>query len=90
VNTETVDLPPAQKHLEDADQEKIKANFKNAMLMDSQKVSPSYRLRWLSIKVRQTRNSGVAKAEAYIGYVEHFATRYDTEDRTFATPSKFR
>jgi hypothetical protein len=40
------------------------------------------------LKVRYTRSSGVAKAEAYMWYAEHFATRYDAVDRTFCDAIK--
>jgi hypothetical protein len=40
-------------------------------------------------KVRYTRRGGVAKAEAYIWYVEHFATRRNAVDRTFCDAIKF-
>jgi hypothetical protein len=40
------------------------------------------------LKVRYTRSSGVAKAEAYMWYAEHFATRYDALDRTFCDAIK--
>jgi hypothetical protein len=41
------------------------------------------------LKVRYTRSSGVAKAEAYMWYAEHFATRYDAVDRTFWDAIKY-
>jgi hypothetical protein len=41
------------------------------------------------LKVRYTRNSGVAKAEAHMWYAEHFATRYDAVDRTFCDAIMF-
>jgi hypothetical protein len=41
------------------------------------------------LKVRYTRSSGVAKAEAYMWYAEHFATRYDAVDRTFCDAINF-
>jgi protease I len=40
-------------------------------------------------KVRYTRRGGVEKAEAYIWYVEHFATRRNVVDRTFCDAIKF-